>query len=199
MHLLIFIVNIEKLSKILEPVSKEQDAGAAVALLLKFTNQRIKVLFVKRAENPADPWSGQMALPGGRRDAKDRSLRDTIVRETLEETNINLLYRSRFLGVMATLESEIRSELKILPFVILLEHEPSVKLNEELKYFVWISPEELIQNRGIFKLSFREFPAYIVGSNVIWGLTYNIFENFIRTLDSIVFKNLATNSEEKTK
>ncbi len=180
---MILLGDLKKLSKVLTPVSEAQDAGAAVALLLKLTNQGIKALFVKRAETPADPWSGQMALPGGKRDSMDQSLKDTIVRETLEETNINLLHRCRFLGVMGTLESEIRPELKILPFVILLEHEPSIKLNVELKYFVWISPEELIRNRGIVKFSFGEFPAYVVGSNVIWGLTYNIFEGFIHRLD----------------
>lgn len=180
---MILVGDLEELSEVLKPVSEAHDAGAAVALLLKHTNQGIKALFVKRAENPADPWSGQMALPGGKRDSVDHSLKDTVVRETLEETNINLLYRCRFLGVMGTLGSELRPELKILPFVILLEHEPSIKLNVELKYFVWISPEELIRNRGIVKFSFGEFPAYVVGSNVIWGLTYNIFEDFVHRLD----------------
>jgi len=181
---LIFVEDVEKLSKVLKPVWEDQNAGAAVALLLKPTSHGIKVLFVKRAENFADPWSGQMALPGGKRDAKDQSLKDTVVRETLEETNINLLYRCRFLGSMAPLNSDIRPELNIIPFVILLEHEPSIKLNVELKYFVWISPEELVQNRHTVKFSRGEFPAYIVGSNVIWGLTYRIFENFIHTVDS---------------
>jgi 8-oxo-dGTP pyrophosphatase MutT (NUDIX family) len=185
---LIFIEDVERMSKVLKSVSEPQDAGAAVALLLKPVNNNVKALFVKRAENPADPWSGQMALPGGKRDAKDKSLKDTVVRETLEETNINLLYRCRFLGSMGPFESDIRPELKIIPFVILLEHEPSIKLNAELKYSVWISPEELIENRATVKFSFGEFPAYIVGSNVIWGLTYKIFENFIHIVDSNLLK-----------
>ncbi|MFB0501125.1 MAG: CoA pyrophosphatase, partial [Candidatus Bathyarchaeia archaeon] len=123
---------IKKMSKVLKPVSEGQDADAAVVLLLKRVDQDLKVLFVKRAENPADPWSGQMAFPGGKRDEKDQNLKQTLVRETLEETNINLLDRCRFLGVMETLRSKRRPEMKILPFVVLLEHEPSIKLNEEL-------------------------------------------------------------------
>jgi 8-oxo-dGTP diphosphatase len=174
--------SIEKLSKVLKPVSEEQDAEASVALLLKPVDQDLKVLFVKRAENPADPWSGQMALPGGKRDTTDQSLKQTVVRETLEETNINLLDRCRFLGVMETLTSTTRPEMKILPFAVLLEHKPSIKLNEELERFVWISPEELVQHRGTVKFSFGEFPAYIVGNIVIWGLTYRILEIFVHTL-----------------
>ncbi len=168
--------NIEKLSKVLKTASEEQDADAAVALLLKSTDQDMKVLFVKRVESPSDPWSGQMALPGGKRDAKDQNLKHTVVRETLEETNINLLDRCRFLGVMETLTSTRKPEMKILPFIVLLEHEPSIRLNEELEEFVWISPKELFQHRGTVEFNFGEFPAYVVGKTVIWGLTYRILE-----------------------
>ncbi len=180
---MIYVDIIKKLSKVLKPVSEEQDADAAVALILKSTNQNFKILFVKRVENSADPWSGQMAFPGGKRDVKDKNLKQTIIRETLEETNINLLDRCRFLGALTTVRSTRRPEMKILPFIILLEHEPSVKLNkEELEGFLWIPLEELIQNKGTARFSFGEFPAYIVGSNTIWGLTYRILENFFNTL-----------------
>jgi 8-oxo-dGTP pyrophosphatase MutT (NUDIX family) len=184
-----YIDSIEKLSKVLKPTSEGQDANAAVALLLKAEDQDLKIFFVKRVENPDDPWSGQMALPGGKRDIKDQNLRQTVVRETLEETNINLLDRCRFLGVMETQRSAPRPEMKILPFVVLLEHEPSIKLNEELEWFVWISLEELVQHRGTVKLGFGEFPAYIVGDSIIWGLTYRILEKFIDTLKYSGFKD----------
>ncbi len=167
----------------LKPLSEEQDADAAVALLLKPVDQVLKVLFVKRVENLADPWSGQMALPGGKRDAKDQNLKQTVVRETLEETNIKLVDRCRFLGVMETLRSKRRPEMKILPFVVFLERDQSIKLNEELEGFVWISLEDLLQHKGTVKFSFGEFPAYIVGNTVIWGLTYRILEKFVHILE----------------
>lgn len=177
-----YVNSIEKLSKVLKPVPEGQGANAAVALLLKIMGQDLKIFFVKRVENPDDPWSGQMALPGGKWDAKDQNLKQTVVRETLEETNINLLDRCRFLGVMETLRSAPRPEMKILPFVVLLEHEPSIKLNEELEWFVWISLEELVQHKGTVKFSFGEHPAYIIGNSVIWGLTYRILDKFVHTL-----------------
>jgi 8-oxo-dGTP diphosphatase len=177
-----YIDIIRKLSVALRPVSEGQDGDAAVALLLKLADKDLKILFVKRAENPADPWSGQMAFPGGRRDAADRSLKQTVVRETLEETSINLLHRCRFLGVMESQKSTARPEMKIVPFVVLLEHESSIKLNEELEKFVWISPEELDHHRSTVKFSFGEFPAYVVGNIVIWGLTYRILEVFFHTI-----------------
>ncbi len=177
-----YVDKIENLCKVLKPVSDRQDADAAVALLLKLQDQDLKILIVKRAENPADPWSGQMAFPGGKRDSKDQNLKQTVVRETLEETNINLLDRCRFLGAMEALRSTQRPEMKILPFVILLKHEPSIKLNEELERFAWILLKGLAQRKGTVRFSFGEFPAYDLGNNVIWGLTYRILEKFIRTL-----------------
>ncbi len=178
------IGSIKKLSKALKPVAEQQDADAAVVLLLKRVDHNLKVLFVERAENPADPWSGEMAFPGGKRDDKDKNLNQTLVRETLEETNINLLDRCRFLGVMEPLRSERRPEMKVLPFIVLLEHEPSIKLNEELERFVWISPEELVQHKGTIQFSFGEFPAYIVADSFVWGLTYRILEKFVQTFDT---------------
>jgi len=178
-----YVDTVEKLSRVLKRISEGQDADAAIALLLKPVDKDLEVLFVKRVANPNDPWSGQMALPGGKRDAKDQNLKQTVVRETLEEININLLDRCRFLGVMKTLRSTQRPEMKILSFVFLLEHEPKIELNEELEEFIWISLEELVQHKGAAKFSFGEVPAYVVGNTVIWGLTYRILEKFFHNLE----------------
>lgn len=174
---------IKELPEVLRTLSQGRDADAAVALLLKPVNQTLKILFVKRVENPADPWSGQMAFPGGKRDVRDQNLKQTVIRETLEETNINLLDHCRFLGMMGSLRSTQRPEMKILPFVVLLEHEPTIKLNEELEGFVWISLEELFQHKGAAEFSFGKVPAYIVGNVIIWGLTYRILEKFFHNLE----------------
>jgi 8-oxo-dGTP pyrophosphatase MutT (NUDIX family) len=40
-----------------------------------------ELLLIRRAEHPSDPWSGHMALPGGRNDPQDTSLYETVVRE----------------------------------------------------------------------------------------------------------------------
>lgn len=175
--------SIEKLPETLRAVSDEQDANAAVALLLKLEHGEPYVLFVRRVQNSRDPWSGQMALPGGKRQAEDKDLKATAIRETLEETNIDLHYHCHFLGVMPTFQSEPKPEIKVLPFVIHVQKEPSITLNKkELEEYFWIPVDELIRNRRKVKFSFGEFPAFAVGSTIIWGLTYRIVERFISCL-----------------
>ena len=148
---------IEKLPKVLKPISDEQGANAAVALLLKKKHGDFDVLFVKRVKKPSDPWSGQMALPGGKRESKDASLKETVLRETLEETGL-ALNRCRFLGVLTAVQSEPKPEIIILPFVVLLEDEPKLKLNrEELETFIWVPYEEVVQSQGTAEFSFGRF------------------------------------------
>lgn len=174
------IKSLKRLSAMLKPVSGTEDADAAVALLLKSANDSFSVLFVKRVNRPCDPWSGQTALPGGKRESNDKNLKHTVIRETLEETNINLEHHCRFLGTVRIQHSNRMPEMRILPFVILLEHEPTVKLNEnELEEFAWISLKELAEHRETAKSIHGKSPAYSIDGHVIWGLTYRLVEDFL--------------------
>lgn len=166
----------------LKTASEVQNADAAVALLLKPANRDFEVLLVKRAENPSDPWSGQMAFPGGKRDPKDRDIKQTVFREALEETSIDLAHGCRFLGVLESMKSTVRPEMLIAPFVILLEHEPTITLSEELEEYLWVSLNALRRSKGTANFSFGEVPAYFVEGNVVWGLTYRILERFTQIL-----------------
>ena len=174
---------IEGLQSKLLPTSTEQGANAAVALLLRLKKGDLEVLFVKRVENLADPWSGQIGLPGGKREPKDLNLRQNVIRETLEEVGINLDDNCRFLGVLPALRSRPRPEIKILPFVIFLEHEPLIRLNvEELQESFWLMLGQIEKSRGTAKFASFEATAFILGEAVIWGLTYRILESLFEVL-----------------
>ena len=177
-------LKINGIPKILKPFSAEQEADAAVAILLKPADQDVEMLFVKRVENPRDPWSGQIALPGGKRERKDRHLKETVLREVLEETGINLLDRCKFLGVIPPVKSRLNPRMRVLPFVFLLEHDPVIRLNmDELERHYWIPIESLIRNERIVKSKIEAHPAYVIGEIVIWGLTFRILKNFFQILN----------------
>lgn len=173
----------EKLKRALHPVTEEQGATAAVALLLK-EDKDGHVLFVKRAVSPGDPWSGQIALPGGKKESADKNLVQTIMREVREEVGIDV-GDAEFLGVLPALVSLPRPDMKILPFIILLHGDPPVTINEkEIETAVWISLAELQKTRGVVNFPFGAFPAFVVGDTIIWGLTYRIVEAFFSVLAS---------------
>ena len=175
----------EKLIKKLKQDSDVLDVEAAVVVLLRGVNQTFQILLVKRAEKPTDPWSGQTALPGGKRNPEDRDMKETVVRETLEETNINLLEDCRFLGTLDPISPAQKPEMKIIPFVVLQEKEQTINLNEELTEYFWTPLAELSKNKGTVKFSFGEHPAYLIEGHVVWGLTYKILDKLLTLLHFI--------------
>jgi 8-oxo-dGTP pyrophosphatase MutT (NUDIX family) len=175
--------NIDKLPSVLEPVTKEQGANAAVAIILKPRNDEFDFLLVKRATRANDVWSGQMAFPGGKRECNDQTLSDTVVRETYEETGIDLR-DERILGVLDTVQSTPRRDFLILPFVFLLSRDPEIRLNTcELESSLWVSYEKIRKSKGTFvRPEFGEVPAFILGNSVVWGITYKIITRFFERL-----------------
>ncbi|KAJ1448284.1 hypothetical protein M885DRAFT_539654 [Pelagophyceae sp. CCMP2097] len=56
-----------------------------------------QVLFIKRARSETDPWSGNIALPGGRQEPSDGDDDErTAARETLEEVGIDVFDETKF-------------------------------------------------------------------------------------------------------
>jgi len=177
-------LKIENVRRDLKSFSAEQEANAAVAILLKPTDRDVEILFVKRVENLQDPWSGQIALPGGKKEPEDRDLKETVLRETLEETGINLLDRCSLLGVTDAIRCRINPEMKILPFVFLVKHEPVIRLNmDELKEYYWIPVEELFRNECTVRFGSEKHRAFIIGDIKIWGLTFRILKNIFSRLN----------------
>ena len=68
---------------------------AAVSLLLSENFQGTELLLIERAHQDGDPWSGQMAFPGGRRELQDETVLDTAIRETAEEIGVHLDVENR--------------------------------------------------------------------------------------------------------
>lgn len=156
--------------------------NAAVVALLRDSNKGLEILFVKRTETPKDPWSGQTAFPGGKHSSLDRNLKDTVIRETFEETNINLRLRCEFLGALDPLKSIQRPDIQILPFVVLQLEDQKIKLNHELTKFFWVPLTELNKNKGTTKYMSKNYPAYVINENVIWGITYQISNTLLSML-----------------
>jgi len=147
-------------------------------------------LFVRRAEVPGDPWSGHVALPGGRRDRDDADLLDTARRETLEETGLRL-DRADHLGRLGEIHprSKHLPSICVTPFVAWLAVDQEVRVNHELTGHAWIPVSALADPTYRSTLVreapyVREFPTIEYEGDVIWGLTFAIIEDFLAALAS---------------
>jgi ADP-ribose pyrophosphatase YjhB (NUDIX family) len=63
---------------------------AAVAVIARGGVGDAELLFIRRSHKDDDPWSGDIAFPGGRIDGVDEHPRAAAERETLEEVGIDL-------------------------------------------------------------------------------------------------------------
>jgi 8-oxo-dGTP pyrophosphatase MutT (NUDIX family) len=168
------------------PERAESDAvpQAAVALALVAAGASdFELLLIRRAERDGDPWSGHMALPGGRRDASDADLLETVVRETREEVAIDLR-GAQLLGELDDLRP-LTAPRRILvrPFVFALATRPAIRASEEVAAHLWTSLRELAASAGTTEVfhhgAMRSLPCYRAGDNVVWGMTQRILQPFV--------------------
>jgi 8-oxo-dGTP pyrophosphatase MutT (NUDIX family) len=160
---------------------------AAVALVVR-GREPLEVLLIKRAKREGDPWSGHMALPGGRRDPADASLLDTAVRETIEEIGLDL----RELGVHLGRLEVVRPASPHLPRMTITPHvfgvpadTAAAAASEEVDAVHWVTLDRLRDpaTRGEIEIRLPggspRFPGFMVAGDVVWGLTYRILEDFL--------------------
>lgn len=168
----------------------EDEAGvrkAAVALIFRSGDDTEgtggpELLFIKRAEYPGDPWSGQVAFPGGREEPGDSSLADTAARETREETGIDLTRDGTFIGTLDDLRPRINRlpDVIVRPYVVLLDRYEPLILSSEVALAFWIPlaalkeaeswRETQVLARGI-QINTRAFHHQ---GQVVWGMTERI-------------------------
>lgn len=156
---------------------------AAVAIVLASgPNGGLDALFIKRAEAHGDPWSGQMGLPGGRREDGDPDLLTTAQRETLEETGI-AIPSSTLLGALDDLApvTPVLPPVVVRPFVFALAGRPALAPSPEVADHVWVPLDDLPLTAGETEIAIRgirrTMPAYLVGPYVVWGMTHRIIGN----------------------
>jgi 8-oxo-dGTP pyrophosphatase MutT (NUDIX family) len=164
---------------------------AAVTILLRELQGAPQLLIIKRAERNGDPWSGHLALPGGRAEPGDSDLLATAARETYEEIGVNLEDGGRFLGHLSPIavRNPILPQLEIIPFIALAPQNFSIQLSEEVNAIFWVSINQL-KRAGLsdeYRMQYGELlikrSAYPSEAGPIWGITERILTNFLSLLD----------------
>jgi 8-oxo-dGTP pyrophosphatase MutT (NUDIX family) len=165
---------------------------AAIALVLRASGGgEPELLMIKRAEAESDPWSGHIACPGGRMDPVDRDLEQTAIRETWEETGVDLERRGRMLGTLDDISPRTPHlpPLIIRPFVAVAEPDVSIIPSDEVAAAFWVPlsairesaawGREIVRVRGVGE---REEAVFRHGDYLVWGLTHRALMQFLELL-----------------
>ncbi len=138
--------------------------------------------FIRRSERDGDPWSGHMALPGGRHDRADADLAATARRETLEEVGVELDEH------VARLPDQTgrTSRGLVAAFVHVLDHRPALHPDpREVAEALWIPLSHLVDPAATVKVRWTGIPLPAVDHDgrIIWGLTHRILSSFLDAID----------------
>ena len=164
-------------SRLLDP-----EAGAlaaAVAVLLRGAAGGTELLFLQRVQRDGDPWSGHISFPGGKIDASDESPRHAAIRETREETAIDLDHAD----FVCRLDDQATnlSKVHVAGFVFYLANGSDLTLNHEIRSAFWLPLSELMDaDRYVTTTVAGEWGEREVCAidlldgkgPVLWGLTY---------------------------
>ena len=154
---------------------------AATALVLH-GEESPEVLFIERAVRDGDPWSGDMALPGGRRHDEDPDLAATAARETREEVGVTL---GEPVGRLDDQGGRLHPGT-IATFVYVLEQPPELVLDpREVQSAVWIPVATMLDPASAAHhrwMGVGRWPAIRYDRYTVWGLTHRTLTSFFEVL-----------------
>jgi 8-oxo-dGTP pyrophosphatase MutT (NUDIX family) len=160
---------------------------AAVAIVL--VPDPDSLLLIRRADRTGDPWSGHMALPGGRREPEDPDLLTTAIRETFEEVGIRLS-RDDLAGALDEVvpRTPVLPPIAVRPYVFILSARPDITLNPEVDTAGWVATDRFLRPDTHHPVRLdvagqsRQVMAYQLEDGLVWGMTERILTGLVQHL-----------------
>lgn len=161
--------------------ARQRPWQAATAVVVVPGDNGAEIAFIRRSEREGDPWSGHMALPGGRHDDDDVDLAATARRETHEEIGVALGDHVARLPDQAGRTSRGL----VAAFVHVLDHRPPLRPEpREVAEALWIPLHRLADPATSVRVRWAGIPLPAIDHDgrVIWGLTHRIVQSFLEAL-----------------
>jgi 8-oxo-dGTP pyrophosphatase MutT (NUDIX family) len=166
---------------------------AAIALVLRLgALAEPELLMIKRSEYEGDPWSGQVACPGGRMEPGDHDLAQTAMRETWEETGIELSRIGRVLGTLDDISprTPVLPPILVRPYVVAVPTEVEIVQSPEVSAAFWV-PVSALRTQSAWSMGRvsvrgvdREVSQFTHGQYMVWGLTERVLRQLIERLSA---------------
>ncbi len=178
--------------KIKENLSSYKPSGpiagltqAAVLILLHETSEDLNVIYCLRSNN-LPTHAGEVAFPGGKREEKDETLKETALREAQEEVNLELK-DVEVLGEISSVQS--RFGLSVTPYIGILKSNTLIADGKEIAE-VFSVPLNFIKNNMQKEQKSENwdnkkvfFPFFEFENKMVWGLTAYMTVEFLKLLD----------------
>jgi 8-oxo-dGTP pyrophosphatase MutT (NUDIX family) len=168
-------------------VDREVRRAAILLTLRAREDGEPEVLMIKRADAEGDPWSGHIALPGGRMEPGDLDLSVTAVRETWEETGVDVARDGRLLGFLDDLmpRSPTIVPIVIRPYVALVRADVAIVASHEVAAAFWV-PLSALRTPASWRTGTvhvrgadRRVSVFQHGEYTVWGLTERVLRQFL--------------------
>lgn len=164
---------------------------AAVALVLRDgAGGRPELLFIRRARDERDPWSGHMGFPGGRAEPFDASAEATAIRETREETGIDLT-GAPVLGRLGAIRAIAKGRIlpmTITPFIFHLVEDQPITLSPEAVDAFWFPLDSAARGEIDDRYEYRlgpvpwHLPCWRWEGRTVWGLTHQMLNGLLEVV-----------------
>ena len=162
---------------------------AAVAMIMRELPGDLEILFIERATDARDPWSGHLAFPGGKVEQGEQA-RQAAERETLEEIGL-VLESERYLGRMSDIVgANLPVRVSCFAYAaVTIGIQPVV--SPEVRDVFWVrlseirNPERHRMATVGFSGRSLEVPAIILpqpDKPVLWGITYRLVMQFLEII-----------------
>ncbi|MEM7347983.1 MAG: CoA pyrophosphatase [Chloroflexota bacterium] len=154
---------------------------AAVSIIFWVAKGDLRICIGQRAVRADDPWSGDMAFPGGKAESSDETIHDVAARETYEEVGLHLP-PERLIGRLDPVmggSGGSRPPLAVQPLVYLLSRPPSpFKFDNELDAAYWVSVDHLWDPTNWSTIEYartgQHYPAIKIADHYLWGFTLGV-------------------------
>lgn len=149
------------------------------------------LLMIQRAVHNGDPWSGQMAFPGGKHEIDDAHITQTALRECAEELGIAAQVLNRFGRLSDILARPYRLQQKpmvVSPLLFECTQDIALAPNHEVADVLWVplslftdpaNRQQMTWQRGGVELN---LPCYFYQGKRIWGLSLMMIDELTNRL-----------------
>jgi 8-oxo-dGTP pyrophosphatase MutT (NUDIX family) len=156
---------------------------SAVSILIYFLENEWHFCLIQRPQYNG-PHSGQMALPGGKKEKDDFDLMQTAIRETREEIGIELR-QADIVGKLTELFIPVSNTL-VFPFTAIINHVPNfVPQQTEVVEIIECKITQLLSqsNNEITQIKINDAltiktPYFALNDKIVWGATAMILNEF---------------------